>query len=483
MAVIKQDFNVMYLPAAIQRNNPIPLDSTALWYNYDEMLNYATTDPTAYVGQVLSLITNNKAEAYIITNPSGKVEKIGSGIIVDNDSLVIDNDMIGLKDFGKYYYRFDKNNQQYILQEVNEEYPWIPGLEPKVVSENGELVLGWFEPNLTSIEGVNSALDTLQVTVNDLHDTVNDLSNDVNEIENILQGTYTKDEVDNAILQAISNINNLTYKKVNYFSDIENDIENNIPNINKIIYLVPALDGLSHDVYEEYMIFDGVIEKLGSWEVNLENYATKEEVNQKVDKIDGFGLISDSDNIKLKTIEAGAQKNYISDVSDNFEVNKGQLSITSLPSNLNLSNNSTIQNLNTLVSTKVTRVAGKSLVDDELIEKLVILSTDTEKNVINDVSSEFEIDDNRTLSIVSVKGDKIIDLNLNSDFNNLSTKTNSALTDLRILNNSLSDLDARFNAYKTQVANTYVTKQQHQADIDNILAILTWQDLDDPIIL
>lgn len=483
MAVIKQDFNVMYLPAAIQRNNPIPLDSTALWYNYDEMLNYAMTDPTAYVGQVLSLITNNKAEAYIITNPSGKIEKIGSGIIVDNDSLVIDNDMIGLKDFGKYYYRFDKTNQQYILQEVNEEYPWIAGLEPKVVSENGELVLGWFEPNLTSIEGVNSALDTLQVTVNDLHDTVNDLSNDVNEIENILQGTYTKDEVDNAILQAISNINGLTYKKVNYFSDIENDIENNIPNIDKIIYLVPALDGLSHDVYEEYMVFDGVIEKLGSWEVNLENYATKEEVNQKVDKIDGFGLISDTDNIKLKTIEAGAQKNYISDVSDNFEVNKGQLNITSLPSNLNLSNNSTIQNLNTLVSTKVTRVTGKSLVDDELIEKLVILSTDTEKNVINDVSSEFEIDDNRTLSIVSVKGDKIIDLNLNSDFNNLSAKTNSALTDLKILNNSLSDLDARFNAYKTQVVNTYVTKQQHQADIDNILAILTWQDLDDPIII
>ena len=483
MAVIKQDFNVMYLPAAIQRNNPIPLDSTALWYNYDEMLNYAMTDPTAYVGQVLSLITNNKAEAYIITNPSGKVEKIGSGIIVDNDSLVIDNDMIGLKDFGKYYYRFDKNNQQYILQEVNEEYPWTAGLEPKVVSEDGELVLGWFEPNLTSIEGVNSALDTLQVTVNDLHDTVNDLSNDVNEIENILQGTYTKDEVDNAILQAISNINGLTYKKVNYFSDIENDIKNNIPNIDKIIYLVPALDGLSHDVYEEYMVFDGVIEKLGSWEVNLENYATKEEVNQKVDKIDGFGLISDSDNIKLKTIEAGAQKNYISDVSDNFEVDKGQLNIISLPSNLNLSNNSTIQNLNALVSTKVTRVAGKSLVDDELIEKLVILSTDTEKNVINDVSSEFEIDDNRTLSIVSVKGDKIIDLNLNSDFNNLSAKTNSALTDLKILNNSLSDLDARFNAYKTQVANTYVTKQQHQADIDNILAILTWQDLDDPIIL
>ena len=68
MAVIRQDFNVMYLPAAIQRNNPIPLDSTAVWYDYDLMAAYAASDPTAYVGQILSLIVDDVANAYIITN-------------------------------------------------------------------------------------------------------------------------------------------------------------------------------------------------------------------------------------------------------------------------------------------------------------------------------------------------------------------------------------------------------------------------------
>ena len=55
MAVIKTDFNVMNLPMAIERNNPIPLDSTAVWYDYNEMHIYAMENPTAYVGQILSL--------------------------------------------------------------------------------------------------------------------------------------------------------------------------------------------------------------------------------------------------------------------------------------------------------------------------------------------------------------------------------------------------------------------------------------------
>jgi hypothetical protein len=44
-----------------------------------------------------------------------------------------------------------------------------------------------------------------------------------------------------------------------------------------------------------------------------------------------------------------------------------------------------------------------------------------EKNVINAVSEEFKVDSDRTLSIVSVNGTKIVELTSNSDFNNLSS--------------------------------------------------------------
>jgi len=37
MAVIKKNFNIMALPLAIERANPIPLDSTAIWYSLEDM--------------------------------------------------------------------------------------------------------------------------------------------------------------------------------------------------------------------------------------------------------------------------------------------------------------------------------------------------------------------------------------------------------------------------------------------------------------
>jgi hypothetical protein len=161
MAVIRQDFNVMYLPAAIQRNNPIPLDSTAVWYDYDLMAAYAANDPTAYVGQILSLVVDNVANAYIITNLAGDLEKVGSAVVADNKTIVLNDGAVTFKDFGKRYYKYNIETEEYSLQEVDEDHPWIAGLEPKVVSENGQLVLGWYEPNATTIDGVNSALGTL----------------------------------------------------------------------------------------------------------------------------------------------------------------------------------------------------------------------------------------------------------------------------------------------------------------------------------
>ena len=52
MAKIVKDFNTMGLPMAIYRNEPIPLDSSAVWYTYEEMAEYASNNPTAYVAQI-----------------------------------------------------------------------------------------------------------------------------------------------------------------------------------------------------------------------------------------------------------------------------------------------------------------------------------------------------------------------------------------------------------------------------------------------
>lgn len=470
MAVIRQDFNVMYLPAAIQRNNPIPLDSTAVWYDYDLMAAYAANDPTAYVGQILSLVVDNVANAYIITNLAGDLEKVGSAVVTDNKTIVLDNGAVAFKDFGKRYYKYDAETETYTLQEVDEDHPWIAGLEPKVTSEAGQLVLGWFEPNSTTLEGVNSSLSTLQTSVNDLQGTVESLGVQVSLNKEALENVYTKEET----LAEIAKAGHLMYKKVNSLDDVQADIDNEEANVSKTIYLVPVLEGLVNDLYDEYMVIDGKIERLGSWEVNLDNYATKEDLDGKIDKVDGYGLISIAESAKLSTIETGAQKNVINEVSDEFEVVEGKLKLISIPDSIDLTNHATVLSLKTALDTKVSIVPGKSLVDDKLIAKLEGLDPNSEKNVINAVDeTELAVDENRVLSIVSVSGSKIVDLNLNEDFNNLSNQVDSLTTDLANLNTAIQTLDTNLTAYKVQVSQTYLTKKEFEDRF-------TWHDLDDP---
>lgn len=80
MAIIKKDGNFMGLPMNIARGNPIPLDTTAVWYTQTEMENYAKTGATAYVGQVLTLVdeTSNTASAWLITNKAGTLVKLAA---------------------------------------------------------------------------------------------------------------------------------------------------------------------------------------------------------------------------------------------------------------------------------------------------------------------------------------------------------------------------------------------------------------------
>ena len=209
MAVIKKDGNFMGLPMNVARGNPIPLDKSEIWYSYAEMAEYAASNPVAYVGQILGLVdeTNSTATAYIILNAAGDLQEIGASIEIpdlkgDNVSIVINeaNETISLKNWGIQYYRYieavgnvddeDYVEAHYELQVVDADHPWIAGLEPKVTSENNQMVLAWYQPNPTTIEGLGSQLSSLQTSVSDLQTSMSNV--------------YTKTETDNKIAEKIA---------------------------------------------------------------------------------------------------------------------------------------------------------------------------------------------------------------------------------------------------------------------------------------
>ena len=193
MAVIKKNFNIMALPLAIERANPIPLDSTAIWYSLEDMQNYAKTGATAYVGQTLVYV--NEAEktstAYIIADDAGTLQEIGAGK-VEFDNVTIETNASGkvaLKDFGKKYYKWVKTVPasgtpgedgyvaevpgHYVEQIVDETNPWKAGLELRTVNASE---MGWYEPNTETTAGLNSAVTALQGDVTELRNSLSALA-------------------------------------------------------------------------------------------------------------------------------------------------------------------------------------------------------------------------------------------------------------------------------------------------------------------
>lgn len=76
MATILNNAAYMGFPLSIKRGNPAPVDTTAVWYNKTELETYAKSGATAYVGQILTLIADNKCEAYMISNAAGTLVKL-----------------------------------------------------------------------------------------------------------------------------------------------------------------------------------------------------------------------------------------------------------------------------------------------------------------------------------------------------------------------------------------------------------------------
>ena len=76
MAVIMNDAAYMGFPLSIKRGNPAPVDTTAVWYSKAELETYAKSGATAYVGQILTLVADNKCEAYMISNEAGTLVKL-----------------------------------------------------------------------------------------------------------------------------------------------------------------------------------------------------------------------------------------------------------------------------------------------------------------------------------------------------------------------------------------------------------------------
>lgn len=139
------------------------------------------------------------------------------------------------------------------------------------------------------------------------------------------------------------------------------------PESNKF-YLVPSNNG-DHDLFVEWVWIEDEEkwEQFGGAAIDLTNYATKQELNDKVDKIFGKGLSTNDytteEKNKLAGIEIGAQVN----------VNPNWSDVQNKPTTIagyNINNAYTKNEINNLLNNKVDKVTGKGLSTNDFTDEL-----------------------------------------------------------------------------------------------------------------
>lgn len=124
----------------------------------------------------------------------------------------------------------------------------------------------------------DSPITQLNTKVSNLSDSFQALSNELNE--------------------KINNMGHLTYKKVASTSDIV-DVN--------VVYLIQKKTADLNNSYDEYMLIDGKVERLGDWGVNLDGYITEETFSQVETKVIGLETKVPLLETKVANLETSTQ--------------------------------------------------------------------------------------------------------------------------------------------------------------------------------
>ena len=152
-----------------------------------------------------------------------------------------------------------------------------------------------------SLEDVGAQANVIEkVKVNGTEQTVTDKAVDITVPTKVSDlNNDSKFQTDAEVAAAIAAADHMKRKIVNTTADIDLNAEDAA----QYIYMVKKSSTKTGDKYDEYMVLDGALEKVGDWEVDLSNYVQK----------DGNKVLSTNDFTnelleKLNGIEAGANK-------------------------------------------------------------------------------------------------------------------------------------------------------------------------------
>lgn len=164
------NFGKLNFAVSFNPQTAFPLDARSYFESYALALEAAgkaeeagSTTSVYYYGQTLVVNENSKATLYII-QPDKTLKEVGSVPVGDGKSIEVVDGQIKLKGFGSGYYKYNS--------EVEGKYEFVEnefkaGLQPQIAasSEGTGFEIAWFEPNPTTVEGLQSEITALSSSV------------------------------------------------------------------------------------------------------------------------------------------------------------------------------------------------------------------------------------------------------------------------------------------------------------------------------
>lgn len=362
---------------AFNPTSAFPLDARSYFESYDLAVAAALTAEEAgstntqyYFGQQIAVVESGVASFYII-QPDHTLGEVGGKIEVDENVFAHNED-------GKLNL-----------------YGFAAAVAGAQLTKGTDGKLSWVKPDTSTVEGLSTAVATLRADLNTLASNV-----------------YTKTETETKIASAIANSAHLKRKIVADLAEASDYVNNNVDSVEYIFMVPAALNGISvDDKYDEYMAIpnsDGTrsLEKVGSWEVDLKDYAKTEEMQaalgKKVDKAEGERLITDDEAAKLESML------QIEDTDDTleFDATSNTLKVKQISS-------SHITDLSSWAQTNAGKIVGLSEKNFSaaLAEKLAGIANGAEKNYVRSVvEEELEVSSEGKLGLKAIASSKVTGL-------------------------------------------------------------------------
>lgn len=334
-----------------------PLNANSYFESYDLALAAALTAKPAgdtttkyYFGQEIAVaeMVNNvpqSAKLYIIApsvdeegNIVGTLNEVGSATDGDGASIELVDGVLSIKDFGKSYYKYVAAVEGGAAAHYELTEGWVAGLEPRVVEADGKMVIGWYEPNPTTAEGVKDQVVEVQGQVDDVKEDLGTVKTDVKDLEDILNGTAEAPglieevgdiadalygtEGENPVPGLIDQVENLGDEIDGVAKDLADNYYTKAQTYNKT-EIDGKISGLFHfkgvvDVLPEAGVDAGEVYQVGEEEyawngeewvklgytIDLSSYYTKSEVDAEIAEVQGELDTAKSDIVDLQDADA-----------------------------------------------------------------------------------------------------------------------------------------------------------------------------------